>query len=357
MTLALPSSPHWAPTTTVTGMLQRSPENWTERAWILREIPIRVFRCIGGFRAGRPRTKPSNAPKHSDGRPVRSSGVTTVMRRMAWAEMDEAARAALCARGLADIFDPDLRGSIASLIEDVRDRGDAAVCDALARFDGIVVAPDRLRVTADEIAAATVSAEVDAAIDDAIAHCRAFNEQIMARHGDWSFEPEPGLTVGEKVTPIASVGLFVPSGKASYPSVAYQLGAPAVVAGVPSIVARRAADPRRRRRRRPGRARRVPQARHRRRLPRQRPGRPGRPGLRHRVDPQGAQDRRARLAGGHVRAGRAAALRGGDDDGARADREPGDRRRQRRPRTPRRRPADRGRARHRLVGRARHHVP
>jgi len=168
-------------------------------------------------------------------RPVRSSGVETVMRRMAWAEMDETARAALCARGLADIFDPALRGSIASLIEDVRDRGDAAVCDALARFDGIDVAPDDLRVAADEISAATVAPAVDAALDDAIAHCRAFNEQILERHGDWSFEAEPGLVVGEKVTPIASVGLFVPSGKASYPSVAYQLGAPAVVAGVPSI--------------------------------------------------------------------------------------------------------------------------
>jgi histidinol dehydrogenase len=53
--------------------------------------------------------------------------------------------------------------------------------------------------------------------------------------GDWSMEIEPGARVGEKVTPIASVGLFVPSGKASYPSVAYQLGVPAVVAGVPRI--------------------------------------------------------------------------------------------------------------------------
>ena len=57
----------------------------------------------------------------------------------------------------------------------------------------------------------------------------------MARASDWSFEPEPGLRVGEKVTPIASAGLFVPSGKASYPSVAYQLGVPATVAGVPRI--------------------------------------------------------------------------------------------------------------------------
>ena len=50
-----------------------------------------------------------------------------------------------------------------------------------------------------------------------------------------SFEAEPGLIVGEKITPIAWVGLFVPSGKASYPSVAYQLGVPAVVAGVATI--------------------------------------------------------------------------------------------------------------------------
>ncbi len=158
------------------------------------------------------------------------------MRRMEWAAMDEPARAALCARGLGDIFDPALRDSIAALVEDVRVRGDQAVCDALARFDGIAMRPDQLRVTAAEIDAAEVSAAVDTALDDAIAHCRAFNEQLMARAADWAFEPEPGLRVGEKVTPIASAGLFVPSGKASYPSVAYQLGVPAVVAGVPQIV-------------------------------------------------------------------------------------------------------------------------
>ena len=94
------------------------------------------------------------------------------MRRMRWSDLDEAARAALCSRGLADIFDPDLRSSIGALIDDVRARGDLAVCNALARFDGIDVAPEQLRVTTDEIAAATVSDDVDAALDDAIAHCR-----------------------------------------------------------------------------------------------------------------------------------------------------------------------------------------
>ena len=158
-----------------------------------------------------------------------------VMRRQRWDDMDAAARGALLARGLDDIFDPALRASIGALIDDVRERGDDAVCEALARFDGVEVEPDGLRVADDELDRASVDAALDAALDDAIAHLRAFNEQQLARTTDWSFEPEPGLVVGEKVTPISSAGLFTPSGKASYPSVAYQLAVPAVVAGVPEL--------------------------------------------------------------------------------------------------------------------------
>jgi histidinol dehydrogenase len=159
------------------------------------------------------------------------------MRLQRWDEMSDADRSRLLRRGLDDIFEPDLRRSIADLIDDVRVRGDEAVCDALAKFDRIDVTPERLRVSDDELDAARVSDEVDRAIDDAIAHLRAFNEQQLVRLGDWSFESEPGLVVGEKLTPIASVGLFTPSGKASYPSVTYQLLVPAMVAGVPRIVA------------------------------------------------------------------------------------------------------------------------
>ena len=149
--------------------------------------------------------------------------------------MDSDARASLMHRGLDDIFEPGLRASIGELIENVRTRGDAAVCDALARFDGVRVDPDGLRVTDDELDSATVSNAVDRSIDDAIDHLRAFNEAQMERATDWSIESEPGLTVGEKITPISSAGLFTPSGKASYPSVAYQLAVPAVVAGVPEL--------------------------------------------------------------------------------------------------------------------------
>lgn len=157
------------------------------------------------------------------------------MRMQVWADMDADARRALFDRGLADIFDDELRAAIGALLVDVRDRGDDAVCDALRRFDGVDVEPDGLRVTDDELDAAAVSPEVDAAIDDAIAHLRAFNERQLERFGHWSFESEPGLTVGERISPISSAGLFTPSGKASYPSVAYQLAVPAVVAGVPEI--------------------------------------------------------------------------------------------------------------------------
>jgi histidinol dehydrogenase len=159
----------------------------------------------------------------------------TVMRHQRWADMSETARDRLCARGLDDIFDPKLRASIGELIDDVRERGDAAVCDALALHDGVVVEPDGLRITDDEFSQAAVDPAVDAAIDDAIAHIRAFNEQQLDRNTDWTFESEPGLTVGEKITPVSSAGLFTPSGKASYPSVTYQLAVPAVVAGVPEL--------------------------------------------------------------------------------------------------------------------------
>ena len=157
------------------------------------------------------------------------------MRMQTWTEMDDGSRRSLFERGLGDIFDDALRASIGELLLDVRDRGDDAVCDALARFDGIDIEPSGLRVTDDELDAAVVRPEVDAAIDDAISHLRAFNERQLELVQHWSFESEPGLVVGERISPISSAGLFTPSGKASYPSVAYQLAVPAVVAGVPEV--------------------------------------------------------------------------------------------------------------------------
>jgi len=149
--------------------------------------------------------------------------------------MGEAERRLLTDRSLADVVSQSLRTEIMSLLEDVRVRGDDAVCDATRRFDGVSLRPEQLRIGTDEIMAARVGDDVQAALVDAIDHVRRFNEAVRARLTDWSMEIAPGAHVGEKLTPITSVGLFVPGGKASYPSVAYQLGVPAVVAGVPRI--------------------------------------------------------------------------------------------------------------------------
>jgi len=149
--------------------------------------------------------------------------------------MGEAERKLLTERSLAGVLSQSLRTEIMSLLEDVRVRGDDAVCDATRRFDGVSLRPEQLRIGTDEIMAARVGDDVHAALVDAIDHVRRFNEAVRARLTDWSMEIAPGAHVGEKLTPITSVGLFVPGGKASYPSVAYQLGVPAVVAGVPRI--------------------------------------------------------------------------------------------------------------------------
>jgi histidinol dehydrogenase len=155
---------------------------------------------------------------------------------MHWGDADEARRDALLHRGLDAIFDAALQEGIREIVQDVRENGDAAVSRALKRFDGCDVAPDRLRVSEDEFdeAQRTLSPDVLAAARVAIRNLRAFNE-YATREREWRTEIAPGLVVGEKLTPITSVGLFVPSGKGSFPSVVTQLGVPALVAGVPEI--------------------------------------------------------------------------------------------------------------------------
>src|SRR4051794_9469960 len=158
------------------------------------------------------------------------------LRMIIWSEFDRDERELLLGRGQSAIFDEDLRHSVGEIVEDVRLHGDAAVLRALARFDGVELAPERLRISGDEFEAARAGLDsgVLGAIQTAIANIRSFNE-LVARDRDWRTELAPGLSIGEKATPIASAGLFVPSGKGSFPSVLVQVGTPAVVAGVPQI--------------------------------------------------------------------------------------------------------------------------
>ena len=93
--------------------------------------------------------------------------MTAILRRQTWSTMTNADKGALCHRGLDDIFDAGLRTSIGALIEDVRMRGDQAVCDALQKFDGITLTPSQLRVSEQEIADARIDPAVENAIIDA----------------------------------------------------------------------------------------------------------------------------------------------------------------------------------------------
>lgn len=161
----------------------------------------------------------------------------SVLRVMHWSAMDDRARTDLLDRDINKVIPDRLRQQISELVADVRERGDAALCAALRTFDGVAVEPAQLRASDQEfeVAARTVTGELREAIVDMVEHIRRFNRALLTRLADWEFESEPGLVVGEKVTPISSAGLFCPSGKASYPSVLAQLGGPAVVAGVERI--------------------------------------------------------------------------------------------------------------------------
>lgn len=153
-----------------------------------------------------------------------------------WPALESADRDRLLQRANEQIFSAELREQVSGLIEDVRNRGDVALVDALKQFDQCAITVDQLLVSEAAFAAAdqAVSDEVKAALDDAIDHIKRFNERLM-RDSSWREELESGLTVGEQASPIASAGLFVPSGKGSFPSTLTQIATPAVVAGVKEI--------------------------------------------------------------------------------------------------------------------------
>lgn len=158
------------------------------------------------------------------------------MKRYVLATMSAEERARLLARSSRDVFDARLMAGVAEIIEDVRAHGDAAVLRATARHDGVSLDRERLRVGADEFAAAeaTLAPDLLAAIDEAIANVRAFNRLIVDA-ASWAAEIAPGIWAGEQAGPLDRVGLYVPCRKGSFPSVMIHLGTPAAVAGVDQI--------------------------------------------------------------------------------------------------------------------------
>lgn len=125
--------------------------------------------------------------------------------------------------------------TVATIIADVRTRGDVALIDLTARFDGLRLTPDRLRVTPGEIdaAVAAIPPDLTAALDLAAGRIEAFH--LAQRPTDLRTTDTAGLTLGLRWTPLDAVGLYVPGGKAAYPSSVLMNAIPARVAGVGRI--------------------------------------------------------------------------------------------------------------------------
>jgi len=124
------------------------------------------------------------------------------------------------------------------IVEDVRDRGDVALLEYTARFDGVRISAAELKISDSEIKQAyeQVSVETLNAFRQSARNVRRFQERSLGE-GMWLTEIVEGVLVGQRTTPIESVGLYVPGGKGDFPSVMLMLGICARVAGVRKVVA------------------------------------------------------------------------------------------------------------------------
>ncbi len=150
-------------------------------------------------------------------------------------QLDSAQYSRLLRRAEVEI--DDLMDYVRPIVRDVQKRGDAALIEYMARFDGIELTPDRLRVSREEIDRAhhELDRDVYAALKHAISNVHTFHAQQMPPEQTFT-HVAPGVMVGEKITPITSVALCVPGRKGIFPSVMYMLATPAQIAGVPRIV-------------------------------------------------------------------------------------------------------------------------
>src|SRR4051812_31882107 len=146
------------------------------------------------------------------------------------AKLSAADRATIMRRAEQDIA--SLLPTAQAVIERVRREGDAALVDYTRQFDAKNYTAESIRATPEDFAAAreAVGAEVVKAILHAHDNIRRFHEEQMPEPM-WFMEVEPGIMAGEKITPVASAGLYVPRGKGSFPSVMLMLSVPARVAG------------------------------------------------------------------------------------------------------------------------------
>ncbi|MCR5086264.1 MAG: histidinol dehydrogenase [Lachnospiraceae bacterium] len=125
--------------------------------------------------------------------------------------------------------------AVDAIVRDVRERGDEAVFALTEKFDGVRMTPDTLWVTQEEIDAAyaAIDPELLTVIREAAANIRDFH--MRQRRNSW-FDTKDGIILGQRVTPIAKVGVYVPGGRAVLSSSVLMNIIPAKVAGVPEII-------------------------------------------------------------------------------------------------------------------------
>ncbi len=136
--------------------------------------------------------------------------------------------------------DDAIESRVAEILADVRARGDSAVLEYTRRFDHLeATSIAELEVGGAEMSAALggLPALQRSALESAAARVRDFHErQLEATGKSWSYRDADGTLLGQKVTPLDRVGIYVPGGKAAYPSSVLMNALPAKVAGVGEIV-------------------------------------------------------------------------------------------------------------------------
>ncbi len=129
---------------------------------------------------------------------------------------------------------------VADILLDVKERGDAAVLDYTNRFDRLGATSVRaLELSQAELKAAfeSIPAAQRDALQAAAQRVRSYHERQKKANGEsWSYRDEDGTLLGQKVTPLDRVGIYVPGGKATYPSSVLMNAVPAHVAGVGEII-------------------------------------------------------------------------------------------------------------------------
>ncbi|MGD1903344.1 MAG: histidinol dehydrogenase [Geitlerinemataceae cyanobacterium] len=126
--------------------------------------------------------------------------------------------------------------TVAEVLQTVRRQGDRAVLDYTREFDGCELTPEKLKVSGAQLDAAyqQVSQELLGAIQLAANQIEAFHRQRVPK--SWVQFGDDGIVLGKRYTPVDRAGLYIPGGRASYPSTVLMNAIPAKVAGVPRIV-------------------------------------------------------------------------------------------------------------------------